>query len=66
MTDREPRRQVTGGTGMAIRIAHDRGIPVLNLGVLHPRAVCKRLEQIRIAALRTVPAAAPMQVGEAR
>ena len=40
----------TGGTGMGIRIAHDRGIPVLNLGVLHPRAVCERLEEIRAAA----------------
>ncbi len=39
-----------GGTGMGIRIARDRGIPVLNLGVLHPRAVCERLEQIRAAA----------------
>ncbi len=41
---------VKGGTGMGIRIAHDRGIPVLNLGVLRPRAVCERLEEIRIAA----------------
>ena len=40
---------VSGGTGMGIRIAHDRGIPVLNLGVLHPRAVCERLEEIRAA-----------------
>ncbi len=39
-----------GGTGMGIRIAHDRGIPVLNLGVLHPRVVCERLEEIRAAA----------------
>ena len=57
---------VTGGTGMAIRIAQEHGIPVLNLGLLCPRAVCERLETIRIAALRTVPAATPMQVGEAR
>ena len=41
---------VKGGTGMGIRIAHSRGIPVLNLGVLRPRAVCERLEEIRIAA----------------
>ena len=41
---------VSGGTGMGIRIAHDRGIPMLNLGVLHPRAVCERLEEIRAAA----------------
>ncbi len=41
---------ITGGTGMGIRIAHDRGIPVLNLGAMHPRAVCERLEEIRAAA----------------
>ena len=49
---------VTGGTGLGIRIARARGIPVLNLAVLHPRAVCERLEQIRIAALPTVHTAA--------
>ena len=41
---------VSGGTGMGIRIAHDRDIPVLNLGAMHPRAVCERLEEIRAAA----------------
>ena len=41
---------VSGGTGMGIRIARDRSIPVLNLGLLHPRAVCERLEEIRAAA----------------
>ena len=41
---------VSGGTGMGIRIARDRGIPVLNLGLLHPRAVCERLEEIRAPA----------------
>ena len=40
----------SGGTGMGIRIAHDRGIPVLSLGAMHPRAVCERLEEIREAA----------------
>ena len=30
------RGAVTGGTGMAIRIAQEHGIPVLNMGVLHP------------------------------
>ena len=44
-----PEGAITGGTSMGIRIAHDRGIPVLNLGVLHPRAVCERLEEIRAA-----------------
>ena len=39
-----------GGTGMAIRIARDRTIPVLNLGSLSPRAVCERLAAIRQAA----------------
>ena len=42
--------RIAGGTGMGIRIAHDRGIPVLNLGVLHPGAVCERLEEFRTAA----------------
>ena len=41
--------RITGGTGMGIRIAHDHGIPVLNLGSTPPRAVCKRLEEIRAA-----------------
>ena len=40
-----------GGTGMAIRIAEPRGIPVFNLGAMTPRAVCERLAEIR----RTVP-----------
>ena len=38
-----------GGTGMAIRMAEDRGIPVLNLGSMTPRAVCERLAAIRRA-----------------
>ena len=38
-----------GGTGMAIRIAEARGIPVLNLGSMAPRAVCERLAAIRRA-----------------
>ena len=38
-----------GGTGMAIRIAEDRGIPVFNLGAMAPLAVCKRLAAIRRA-----------------
>ena len=40
---------LSGGTGMGIRIARHYGIPVLNLGVLHPRVVCERLEEIRAA-----------------
>lgn len=36
-----------GGTGMGIRIAESRGIPVLNLGSMTPRAVCERLDAIR-------------------
>ena len=38
-----------GGTGMAIRIAEDRGIPVFNLGAMAPRSVCERLAEIRRA-----------------
>ena len=45
------RGAVTGGTGMAIRIAEANGIPVLNLGSMAPRAVCERLAAIRRAAL---------------
>ena len=41
--------RIEGGTGMAIRIAEDRGIPVLNLGSISPRAVCERLAAIRRA-----------------
>ena len=46
---------VTGGTGMSIRIAQTHDIPVLNLGVLHPRAVCRRLEEIRGEPPRPAP-----------
>lgn len=42
--------KVLGGTGMGIRIARHFGIPVLNLGTLHPRTVCERLEAIRARA----------------
>ena len=42
--------RVEGGTGMGIRIARARGIPVLNLGKMTPRAVCERLRDIRRAA----------------
>ena len=52
------RGAVTGGTGLGIRIARAHGIPVLNLGVLRARAVCERLEEIRMAALPTVHTAA--------
>ena len=38
------------GTGMSIRIARQHGIPVLNLGVLHPRTVCERLDELRLIA----------------
>ncbi len=41
--------RIEGGTGMAIRIAEPRGIPVLNLGSMSPRAVCERLAAIRRA-----------------
>ena len=42
-----PGGTVTGGTGMAIRIATEAGIPVLNLAAMPPRAVCERLLAIR-------------------
>ena len=41
---------IEGGTGMAIRIAEARGIPVLNLGSMTPPAVCERLTAIRRSA----------------
>ena len=44
------RGEPVGGTGMGIRIAEARGIPVLNLGAMPPRAVCERLAAIRRAA----------------
>ncbi len=44
-----PGGRIEGGTGMAIRIAEDRGIPVFNLGAMTPRAVCERLAAIRRA-----------------
>ena len=44
-----PGGTVTGGTGMAIRIATEAGIPVLNLSSMTPRAVCERLLAIRRA-----------------
>ncbi len=43
------RGEPVGGTGMGIRIAKTRGIPVLNLGAMAPRAVCERLAAIRRA-----------------
>ena len=42
-----PGGAITGGTGMAIRMAMEAGIPVLNLGSMQPRAVCERLLAIR-------------------
>jgi len=44
-----PDGRIEGGTGMAIRIAEARGIPVLNLGSMTPRSVCERLAAIRRA-----------------
>ena len=42
-----PDGRIEGGTGMAIRIAEARGIPVFNLGSMSPRRVCERLLEIR-------------------
>ncbi len=44
-----PGREVVGGTGMALRIAGDAGIPVLNLAVDSPRDVCLFLRALRAA-----------------
>ena len=44
-----PGGTVMGGTGMAIRIAVEAGIPVLNLALMPPRAACERLLAIRRA-----------------
>ena len=42
--------RVEGGTGMAIRIAEARGIPVFNLGTMTPRSTCEQLAAIRRSA----------------
>ncbi len=44
-----PGGAVTGGTGMALRIAAEHGIAIMNLAVLSPRAVGERLRAIRQA-----------------
>lgn len=46
------RGRVIGGTGMGLRIAALRGIPVLNFGCMAPRAICEALEDIRARHLR--------------
>ena len=45
-----PDGAVVGGTGMALRIAAERGIPVMNLAAMTPRAACERLLAIRRSA----------------
>ena len=40
---------ISGGTGLALRIAAEHSVPVLNLAVLTPRAACERLLAIRRA-----------------
>ena len=40
------RGRVSGGTGMAIRVARQQGIPVLNLAETDPREAMRRLEGI--------------------
>ena len=42
-----PGGRIEGGTGMGIRIAQSRRIPVLNLGQLSPRSACEWLRDIR-------------------
>ena len=41
--------EIVGGTGMALRIAAEHAVPVLNLGTMTPRAACERLLAIRRA-----------------
>ena len=38
--------RVTGGTGLAIRLAETAGIPVFNLATMHPRDVCIAMNRI--------------------
>ena len=38
--------RVTGGTGLAIRLAGRAGIPVFNLATMHPRDVCLAMNRI--------------------
>ena len=45
-----PDGAVVGGTGMALRMAAQHGIPVMNLGAMSPRAACERLLAIRRSA----------------
>ena len=42
--------RVTGGTGLAIRLAESAGIPVFNLASVHPRDVCLAMNRIARAA----------------
>ena len=42
--------RVTGGTGVAIRLAESAGIPVFNLATMHPRDVCLAMNRIAQAA----------------
>ena len=44
------RGRVSGGTGMAIRLARHHGIPVLNLAETEPREAMRRLEGIAASA----------------
>ena len=45
-----PDGAVVGGTGMALRIAAEHDIPVMNLGAMTPRQACVRLLAIRRSA----------------
>ena len=38
--------RVTGGTGLAIRLAEAAGIPVFNLATVHPRDVCIAMNRL--------------------
>ena len=47
-----PDGAVTGGTGMALRMAAEHHIPVMNLAAMTPRAACERLLGTPRSALR--------------
>lgn len=47
--------RVEGGTGMGLRIAQERDIPIFNLAVMTPREVCEQLRDIRLHASASMP-----------
>lgn len=54
-----PAGRITGGTGMALRLAADRGIEILNLASITPRVACERMLEIAAGATRPSCSTAP-------